>query len=181
MTEPMRTTRTALDKELEKLHGAEAQGLRKFLTRSGIPVADAEELANDVFLAVYRAMQTKAGALDVPRAYLYRVASNMLRGYRRTNRQRRPHLDRMQQMERADARLDKVDDTSHIDDRDELTSQSALDALPARQREAFLLRFYCEFFPAEIAGVMGISVNAVDTHLERARHKLADMGKEAAS
>ncbi|MNT73467.1 putative RNA polymerase sigma factor FecI [compost metagenome] len=46
--------------------------------------------------------------------------------------------------------------------------QAAIDEMPARQREAFLLYRYDELRCEEIASRMGISVRAVEKHLQLA-------------
>jgi len=51
--------------------------------------------------------------------------------------------------------------------------ESEVAELPARQREAFLLRYWEEFDVAETAAVMGCSQGSVKTHCSRAVHALA--------
>lgn len=51
--------------------------------------------------------------------------------------------------------------------------EAEIQKLPARQREAFLMRYWEEMNVAETASVMGCSEGSVKTHCARATHALA--------
>ena len=69
----------------------------------------------------------------------------------------------------------RFDEPSERAERKQLVEiiEIALKALPARQREAFLLRYWEELDVAETAAVMGCSQGSVKTHCSRAAHALA--------
>jgi RNA polymerase sigma-70 factor, ECF subfamily len=59
------------------------------------------------------------------------------------------------------------------DDEEAIDVRRALRALPARQREATVLRYYLGLDVDEVAGAMGVSSGTVKTSLHRARGALA--------
>ena len=77
--------------------------------------------------------------------------------------------------------LEASDDSNHAENpadqisrkRTLATIGSEIEKLPARQREAFLLRYWEEMDVAETAAVMGCSEGSVKTHCSRATHTLA--------
>jgi RNA polymerase sigma-70 factor (ECF subfamily) len=68
----------------------------------------------------------------------------------------------------AESSADKVEraQTMHI-------IEQEIQRLPARQREAFLMRYWEDMDVAETAAVMGCSEGSVKTHCSRATHTLA--------
>ena len=68
----------------------------------------------------------------------------------------------------ADAPVDAAERNQTL-----LAIEQALSELPARQREAFLLRYWEDFDVAETALAMGCSEGSVKTHCSRAVHALA--------
>ncbi len=56
--------------------------------------------------------------------------------------------------------------------------EKAMEILPARQREAFLLRYWEEMSLTETAAIMNCSEGSVKTHCSRAVHTLAIILKE---
>lgn len=120
---------------------------------------DPEDVVQESFCKLYAAR----GRLDRDErrvlAYLHRTVVNEVRSR---------HRHRL--VVRRDAHLFRPDDahdpTGSHDDR--AAVQQALAALPPRQREALVLRYYLDLSEAQTAEVMGLSHGAVKSHTSRA-------------
>jgi RNA polymerase sigma-70 factor, ECF subfamily len=77
-------------------------------------------------------------------------------------------LEALEGTEMAESTADKVERSQVVSIIEEEVAK-----LPARQREAFLLRYWEDFDVAETAAAMGCSEGSVKTHCSRATHALA--------
>lgn len=78
---------------------------------------------------------------------------------------RKQSVERPDDIEAAEADVVRRDDQRRVVD--------AVRALPRRQRDCVVLRFYADLSDREIAEAVGISPGSVKTHLHRARAALA--------
>ncbi|MDE2289820.1 MAG: RNA polymerase sigma factor [Burkholderiales bacterium] len=127
---------------------------------------EAEDVAQDVFARVWKqAPHWREGEARFD-TWLHRVALNLC--YDRLRRQREEPRDEMP---------DGADPAAPPDLAWEARSrgaqvQAALAALPVRQREALVLCYYQEMSNIEAAGLMNVSVEALESLLARARRSL---------
>ena len=128
--------------------------------------AEAEDVAQEAFFKVWRnAPNWRPGAAKFD-TWLHRVTLNLC--YDRLRRRR----------ERPVAEPPETPDPGPAPDRGLLAAdvgvrvRAALRALPPRQREAIVLCHYQELGNIEAAGVMGVSVEALESLLSRGRRAL---------
>jgi RNA polymerase sigma-70 factor (ECF subfamily) len=151
---------------LMDLHGSFALTLAARLTNSA---ADAEEVAQEAFLRVWRqAPDWRPAAGARFRTWLYRVVINLCLDRRR----RRPFLalDDIAEPEAPDpdglTRMTEVEGTHLV--------RSALSELPDRQRTALALSYFDGLSAARAAETMGVSVTALEALLVRGRRGLRE-------
>lgn len=132
----------------------------------------AEDLAQEVFLRIYRAADRYE-----PRAkfftYLYQVTLNLCRNAREKN-QRRQALSLDQESPQGIAPLEIADSEPGVEEhlvRIDVAQQvqSAISTLPAEQRELLVLQRFQELGYEELSEVTGQTVSAVKAKLHRAR------------
>lgn len=116
-----------------------------------------------------------------------RILQNTIRDYFRRQKVRNLWMTAVSYFSRGSDDQDDEENLEHIQVADEKDSpvsllirennialiEAALEKLPARQREAFLLRYWEDMDTAETAAVMGCSEGSVKTHCSRAVQVLA--------
>lgn len=142
-------------------------GLVRYLARLTGDVDLADDIAQESFVRLLE----QPAAPDRPRAWLFRVATNLVRDRGRAVRRR--HL--LATAERA--RFAHGDPPAPPDaavgrDGDQCLVRAALDALSEKERTALLMREE-GFMHREIADTLGTTTGSVGTLLRRAIHKAA--------
>ena len=132
----------------------------------------AEELAQETFL---RAM--RHGPVSRERAWLFTVATNLVRDEARRGARERKRLSLLKS--EADARDPEEPDVLGGERnteamRERVLAQQAVDALAERDRLALLMREEGLDYH-EIASALGLSVGSVGTTLSRARRRLVEV------
>ena len=124
--------------------------------------ADAEDATSEVFLKALRGIRHYRCTEQPFRAWLYRIAANVVADRYRRHRPT-SHLEDAQ-----DSALDSADLAEMILQRAEMrTVWAAVDALPRQQRTAVTLRFSADLSNSTIAGVMGKSRPAIKLLIHR--------------
>jgi RNA polymerase sigma-70 factor (ECF subfamily) len=153
--------------------------LVNFLYRMVRNTAVAEDLAQEVFLRVYRARQEYAPSAKFT-TWMFRIATNLALNSVRDNRHRRMELSMDQPVDTGEDEqrpLDVPDRAPSVEQemvarcRAELILK-AIRALPEKQRAAVLLHKYQELDYDEIAGVLECSESALKSLLFRAYETL---------
>jgi RNA polymerase sigma-70 factor (ECF subfamily) len=129
---------------------------------------EAEDLTQETFLQAWR-HRARLRDPRAARAWLFSIAVNLWRSRlrRRGRRQQAAGLP-----DEPGPRPDNPPEENLIVEEDVRRVRKAIDELPARQRQVVYLRA-CEALPLrEIAGVLGISLEAVRSSLSLARKRL---------
>ena len=126
----------------------------------------AEDLVQEAFLRLRRS----AHRIEQPSkaaAYLRSIVLNLARDHNRRGLVSLRHREAA----RTDVDPALVDEGLELRE-DQASVVTAIRALPLRQRDCVVLRYYLELPVAEIAETLGLSANSVKTHLSRALDRL---------
>jgi RNA polymerase sigma-70 factor (ECF subfamily) len=136
--------------------------------------ADAEDLAQEVFLRVYRARESYEPSAKFS-TWVYRITANASLNFLRGKKARRKVSGTMPGSEDDDAPSDFEDEEAETPgermEKDELAQvlRRIVDDLPERQRMAIVLNKYEGLSYEDVASAMEMSVMAVKSLLTRAR------------
>jgi RNA polymerase sigma-70 factor (ECF subfamily) len=152
--------------------------LVNFLYRMVRDSATAEDLAQEVFLRVYRARQNYAPSAKFT-TWMFRIATNLALNSRRDGRYRQLEVSIDQPAEPEDGphafelpdRQPGIEHQLIARDRTEAIRR-AVESLPEKQRAAVLLHKYQEMDYDEIAGILQCSESALKSLLFRAYETL---------
>ena len=167
MAQPPATPGASLrEEQLRAWMAAYGPPLRRYFQKRASP-AEAEDLVQDVFVA----MQTRGAIPDDSHIdrYLFRVAANVL-----ARRRMRPSWDWSAHavLEEADLRDELSPERVLIARQTIANLLAALNRMPPRMAEAFVLHRFDEMTYGEIAEHMGITVKAVEGHIKRALERI---------
>lgn len=150
-----------------------------FLNRMVRDSAQAEDLAQEVFLRVYRARKDYAPSAKFT-TWLFRIATNLALNSLRDGRHRQMEISIDQKLDDGNqehAPLEVADDAPDIEQQmlerhRAAMIRQAVDGLPEKQRAAVLLHKYIELDYAEIARTLECSESALKSLLFRAYETL---------
>lgn len=140
--------------------------LVRYLTRRLGDRDWAEEVAQETFLRALRQQE-----LLNERAWLFAVATNLVRDAARQESRQRRHLELLRAEEAE--RVAEPADTAMLRAEERALARRALEQLPERDREALLMREEGLNYE-EIGEALGIAVGSVGTTLSRARRRLVE-------
>jgi RNA polymerase sigma-70 factor (sigma-E family) len=161
MAPPNQATSWSADEALELLYAAHWRRLVRLAVLLVQDVGTAEEIVQECFVAVH-GRWNRLNDPDKALAYLRQSVVNRSRSHLRHLAVVRRHADREPPPEPAVG----ADHTAY-DQARRATVLAALRALPRRQREVLVLRYYLDLSEAEIADTLGISRGAVKSHASR--------------
>jgi RNA polymerase sigma-70 factor (ECF subfamily) len=142
--------------------------LVRYLTRRLGDRDWAEEVAQETFV---RALRQKE--LQNERAWLFAVATNLVRDEARKDSRRRRHLELLREEAKAESIVEPpLTDLERAQER--ALARRAIDALSEKDREALLMREEGLDYN-EIAEALELSVASVGTTLSRARRRLMEV------
>jgi RNA polymerase sigma-70 factor, ECF subfamily len=158
--------------------------LVSFMYRMARNTAVAEDLAQEVFLRVYRSRETYEASAKFT-TWLYRIATNLAVNHARDTRHERPEVQVSldEPDEESGTTLDVADNKLSVEQsllrRERMMAiRAKVEALPERQRMAVIMHKYQQMDYKQISQVLKLSESATKSLLFRAYETLREQLKE---
>lgn len=137
--------------------------------------AEAEDVAQEVFLKVHHALASFRGEAEVG-SWIYRITFNQAVNWKARARYQRPHLDdtMLSYAVTAEPGPDSLVETAQ---RDQSLSE-CIQTLPEVYQSALRLYYWLGASVAEVAALLDVPENTAKSYLHRARQLLDGMLKE---
>jgi RNA polymerase sigma-70 factor (ECF subfamily) len=146
--------------------------LMQFLQHNWRNKSDIADLRQDIYIQVYEA--ALKGLPESPKAFVFTIARHLL--IRRMRREQIVPFEAVSDFDALGAAIETPGPENGVIARDELRRlQGAVDRLPPRAREAFVMQQVEGLSRREIAQRMGVSEKTVKTHLRDAGRALANI------
>lgn len=172
---------------IQKLKSGDSSAFRNLVDKYQLPVMntclgiihhrhDAEDLAQDVFIEVFRSIQSFRADSKLS-TWIYRIAVNKSINFIRKQKRKQwllPLEDLFTGKQDTESRLTTETTPSTDIEKGQRIQKlnSAIDSLPESQRIAFTLHKYDELSYSEISEVMNLSISAVESLIHRAKINL---------
>ena len=158
-----------------ELLGRNRSRVVNYLARMIVNRGIAEELAQDVFIRVYRSRRTYEPTAKFS-TWLYRITTNVALNHFRDEKRSHNRVS-LDVQDSAQIRREAQDGAQLVEDRlvrDVVTRQirNAIRCLPPKQRAAVIMHKYDEMDYAQIARVLGCTTSAVKALMFRAYETL---------
>jgi RNA polymerase sigma-70 factor (ECF subfamily) len=151
------------------------KGLVNYIYRFTNNRETSEDLAQEVFLRVYRSAKTYKPQAKFS-TWLYKIATNLC--FTNVKAKRREHIVSLDEMQEntGDIKDSKSENADHVIYRKQIKEAifKALESLPEKERVSIILCKYEELPYEEVAEVLGCTVGAVKTYVYRGRMRLIE-------
>ncbi len=162
----MRSVHEERRARFEKLVGSVGEPLRRYAARRTDPET-AQDVVADALLVLWRRLDDVPAGAELP--WCYAVARKCLANAERSARRQRGLVARVTRLDPPGPAVDE-----HAETPDPALHRALAQLRPAEQE---LLRLWAweDLSPTEISLVLGVTPNAVNIRLHRARGRLADL------
>lgn len=168
-----RRMRLGDERALEVIFRTYYPGLVGFVRRYVKTTEIAEELVQDLFLKIW-SRRGSLGAIDSVKTYLFRAARNTALNHLRRRKLEHEWVEKEQGEVSEEQGMEGSGDETVEESELAAAVRAAVDRLPPRCREVFMLSRDGGLTYAEIAKSLGISIKTVETQMGRALKALRE-------